>query len=169
MPARITLALCGLMAASTAALAADAGSGVEVKRNGAPNAPFSSSVWAGDLLFLSGTLGETKVPEGAPAGTPATVVGDTAAQTRSVLTRIQKSLEEQGLTLGDVVQMNVFLAGDSKLDGKMDFNGMNTVYREFFGTAAQPNKPARSTVQVAALALGALVEIDVVAARPKKH
>ncbi len=168
MPARITLALCGLMCAAPLALSADTGSGVEVRRTGAPQAPFSSAVWAGDLLFLSGTLGESRVPEGAPAGTPAVFVGDTAVQTRSVLSRIKKSLEDQGLTLGDVVQMNVFLAGDPKLDDKMDFGGMNTAYREFFGTAEQPNKPARSTVQVAALVGGALVEIDVVAARPKK-
>ena len=48
---------------------------------------------------------------------------------------------------------------------KMDFAGMMAAYTQFFGTAAQPNKPSRSTVQVAALvAPGALVEIDVVAA-----
>lgn len=165
---KAALALCGLLSIAPATLlAADAGAGVVVKRNGAPQAPFSSSVWAGDILFLSGTLGEAKVPEGAPAGTPSVVQGDTATQTRSIFTRIQKTLEDQGLTLGDVVQMNVFLVGDPKLEGKMDFGGMNNVYREFFGSAAQPNKPARSTVQVEALAFGALVEIDVVAARPK--
>jgi enamine deaminase RidA (YjgF/YER057c/UK114 family) len=50
----------------------------------------------------------------------------------------------------------------------MDFAGMMASYTQFFGTPAQPNKPARSTVQVAALvAAGALVEIDVVAVRSK--
>jgi len=166
-PVRITLALAALACTAPAAVAADTSRGVEIQRNGAPNAPFSSSVWAGDLLFLSGTLGDTGVPPGAPAGTPAVALGDTATQARAVFTRIQKALAEQGLSLGDVVQMNVFLVGDPRLDGKMDFAGMNGVYREFFGTEAQPAKPARSTVQVQALAFDALIEVDVVAARPK--
>lgn len=167
-PLRPVLALCALVCAAPVVMAADATSGVEVIRNGAPNAPFSSSVWAGDLLFLSGTLGETGVPAGAPAGTPAVALGDTATQARAVFSRIQKTLSDQGLSLGDVVQMNVYLVGDPKLGGKMDFAGMNAAYREFFGSEAQPAKPARSTVQVAALAFDALIEVDVVAARPKK-
>jgi enamine deaminase RidA (YjgF/YER057c/UK114 family) len=54
------------------------------------------------------------------------------------------------------------------MGNKMDFAGMMSAYTQFFGTATQPNKPARSTVQVAALAAaGALVEIEVIAARTK--
>ena len=49
---------------------------------------------------------------------------------------------------------------------RMDFAGMNAGYSQFFGTAEQPNKPVRATVQVTALAIpSALVEIEVVAAR----
>jgi len=64
--------------------------------------------------------------------------------------------------------MHVYLVGDPKKDGKMDFAGMMEAYKQFFGTDQQPNKPARSTVQVAALALpGALVEIEVIAVRKR--
>jgi enamine deaminase RidA (YjgF/YER057c/UK114 family) len=63
--------------------------------------------------------------------------------------------------------MQVFLVGDPKLDGRMDFAGFMQGYSRFFGTAAQPNLPARSTMQVAALANpGFLVEIEVTAVRP---
>ena len=51
---------------------------------------------------------------------------------------------------------------------KLDFQGMNAAYNKYFGTADQPNKPARSTVQVAALVTpGALMEIEVQAVRGK--
>ena len=73
-----------------------------------------------------------------------------------------------GLGMGDVVMMRVYLAADPAMDNKLDFAGLNAAYRTYFGTAEQPNKPARSTFQVAALvAAGALVEIEVQAARSK--
>jgi enamine deaminase RidA (YjgF/YER057c/UK114 family) len=94
--------------------------------------------------------------------------GDTKAQTIAALTTIQKELEEQKLGLGDVVMMHVYLAGDPAKDNKNDFAGFMAGYSQFFGTPAQPNKPARSAMQVAALvAPGALVEIEVIAVR--KH
>jgi len=53
-------------------------------------------------------------------------------------------------------------------DGTLDFAGMNATYNKYFGTADQPNKPARTTVQVAALVTaGALLEVEVQAARNK--
>jgi hypothetical protein len=70
--------------------------------------------------------------------------------------------------MADVVQMDVFLAGDPAKDGKMDFAGMNAAYSKFFGTAEQPNKPVRAAMQVAALATAwGLVEIQVVAVPSK--
>ena len=90
--------------------------------------------------------------------------GDTAAQTRSILTKIQAQLGRHGLGLGDVVMMRVFLVAPPG-QPRMDFAGMMSAYREFFGTAAQPNRPARSTMQVAGLVdPGWLVEIEVTAA-----
>ncbi|MDP1293871.1 Rid family hydrolase, partial [Klebsiella variicola] len=70
------------------------------------------------------------------------------------------------LGLGDVVKMQVFLVGDPAKGGKMDFDGFMAAYREFYGTATQPNLPARSVMQVAGLVVPCwLVEIEVIAAR----
>ena len=82
---------------------------------------------------------------------------------------IQKFLEAQKLTLGDVVMMHVYLGADPAKDGKMDYAGMMAGYSQFFGTKDQPNKPARTTVQVVlpAGARGGLVEIDLIAVRPR--
>jgi enamine deaminase RidA (YjgF/YER057c/UK114 family) len=117
--------------------------------------PISEGVWVGDTLYLSGSI-DSSVAKGTP--------GDTQAQTVNVLQSIQKTLAEQHLTLGDVVLMHAYLAGDPSKGGKMDFAGFMAGYTQFFGTKDQPNKPARSAMQVAALALpGALIEIEVVA------
>jgi 2-iminobutanoate/2-iminopropanoate deaminase len=68
--------------------------------------------------------------------------------------------------MSDVIKLTVFVAGDPKLGGKMDFAGMNDGFKQFFGTADNPGTVARSTVQVAALAGPAfLVEIEATAAK----
>ena len=93
--------------------------------------------------------------------------GDTRAQTASTLASIEAALKRRNLSLRDVVKMTVFLVGDPAKGGRMDFAGLMEAYREKFGTAAQPNLPTRSAVQVAALANpGWLVEIEVTAVRP---
>lgn len=85
-----------------------------------------------------------------------------------MLDGIEENLHSLNLTMGDVVKMQVFLVGDPKLDGKMDFAGFMKGYKQYFGTAEQPNLPARSAFQIAALANpGWLVEIEVTAVRPK--
>ena len=153
-----------------AALAAAAAPAQEVRRLGPADSPISASVEvpAGSrLVYVSGT-----VPDVADANAPAGSVqryGDTATQTRSILTKVQAQLGRHGLGLGDVVMMRVFLAAPPG-QVRMDFAGMMSAYREFFGTAAQPNRPARSTMQVAGLVdPGWLVEIEVTAAaRPAR-
>ena len=91
--------------------------------------------------------------------------GDTAAQTRSVLRKIEAQLGQHDMGLGDIVMMRVFLIAPPG-QARMDFAGMMTAYREFFGTAAQPSKPARSTLQAAGLVdPGWLVEIEATAAK----
>ncbi len=158
-------ALALLMLTGTAA-----SQGLSVTRSGAPNAPFASAIWAGDTLYLAGALPDAVVPPGSPPGTRGTITGDTEAQTASTLARIQRTLREQGLDLGDVVQMRVYLVADPAKGDKMDFAGMNTAYGRFFGTPTQPLKPTRTTVQVAGLAIaGALVEIEVTAVRPARQ
>jgi enamine deaminase RidA (YjgF/YER057c/UK114 family) len=128
--------------------------------------PIATGVWVGDTLYLSGQLASPVTPAADAAKGTAAVYSDTEAQTMSTLTKIEASLKNEGLTMADVVMMHVYLAGDPAKSGKLDFPGMMAAYSRFFGTKEQPNKPARSTVQVAALvAPWALVEIEVIAAK----
>jgi len=125
----------------------------------------ASAVWVGNMLYVSGQLPTPITPADREKGAPA-VYGNTQAQAESVFTKIQTMLKEQGLGMGDVVMMRVYMAADPAMSNKLDFAGMNAAYGKFFGTAEQPNKPARSTFQVAALvAAGALLEVEVQAAR----
>ena len=120
--------------------------------------PISAAVWAGNTLYVSGWLDPDLKTH-----------TDTTSQTVGLIKDIQKFLDSQKLTLGDLVMMHVYLAADPAKDGKMDFDGMMAGYSQFFGIKDQPNKPARTTVQVVLPAgvRGALVEIDLIAARPK--
>jgi enamine deaminase RidA (YjgF/YER057c/UK114 family) len=130
--------------------------------------PIATGVWAGDTLYLSGQLASPITPADAAKG-GAAVYGNTETQTMSTLTKIEATLKTERLTMGDVVMMHVYLAGDPANGSKMDFAGMMASYSHFFGTKEQPNKPGRSTVQVAALAAPwALVEIEVIAVKAAK-
>ena len=138
----------------------------QVKRIQPPTAAIATAVWHGDTLYVSGQVPDPVKP--AANGVPAVYAPDTRTQTENVFRKIEGILKEQGLGMGDVVMMHVYLVGDPKMGGKMDFAGMMSVYTQLFGSATQPNKPARSTVQVASLvAAGALVEIEVIAVRSK--
>lgn len=110
--------------------------------------PYSHGVWAGDLLYLSG-----QVPIDPATGRLAP--GGVAEQTEQVFVNLSAVLTDAGLSLDDVVKVNVFLADMA------DFAEMNEVYAKRF---SEPH-PARSTVAVAGLPLGARVEIEVVAKR----
>lgn len=139
---------------------------VAVKHIQTEKSPIASGVWAGDTFYLSGQLASPVTPADAAKGTAA-VYGDTKTQAASVFGKIQKALQEQGLDMKDVVKMTVFL-GPDPTTGKLDFAGMQSEYVKYFGTATQPNKPARSAFQVAALAAPwALLEIEVIAVRGK--
>lgn len=137
-----------------------------VKRVYGPAAQkFANAVWAGDTLYVAGQMASPVAP--AAAGATASY-GDTQAQTESALKNIETILKREGLTMADVVQMDVFLAADPAKDNKMDFAGMNAAYSKYFGTADQPNKPVRAAMQVAGLATPwGLVEIQVVAVKSK--
>jgi enamine deaminase RidA (YjgF/YER057c/UK114 family) len=138
----------------------------QIARTGSQTSPIASTVTipaGSDLIYVSGAL-----PSPLDPAKP-TDYGDTEAQTRSVIRKLKATLEGQGLTLGDVVMMRVYLTGVPALGGKMDFAGMMKGYNAFFGTPQQPNKPARATVQVAALVIPtAYVEIEVTAARARR-
>ncbi|HEY0161197.1 MAG TPA: RidA family protein [Edaphobacter sp.] len=126
----------------------------------------AKGVWVGDTFYLSGQLPSPVTPADPAKGTPADY-GDTKTQAASVFAKIQAALKEQGLDMKDVVKMTVFLGADPKT-GKLDFAGMQSEFVKYFGTKEQPNKPARSAFQVAALvAPGAALEIEVIAAKSK--
>src|SRR5580704_5107180 len=164
MPIRL---LCPLLLLSSLAGAQD------IVRYKLPNGnpfPISAAVEvpAGKtLVFLSGMVppvADAKAPKDSIAAS-----GATKTQTIGALNTIKAELESMHLTLGDVIKMQVFMAGDPANGGKMDFAGFMQGYTQFFGTPAQPNLPVRSAMQVAALANpGFLVEIEVTAVRPGK-
>lgn len=117
------------------------------------------------LIYLSG-----KVPpiiDSKADRSSVAAYGNTERQTVGTLGAIRDQLKSLGLDMGDVVKMQVFLVGDPQNSGQMDFAGFMKGYTQFFGTEKQPNLPARSAMQVAALANpGFLVEIEVTAVRP---
>lgn len=162
--------ICAVLAAATSLSAPLAAQNV-VKHANTPAGLIlqSATVKSGaTTLYLSGQLAAPldpakKVP---PAQLTIADFGDTRTQTISVLNKIKAILAEHGYAMSDVVKLTVFVAGDPKLGGKMDFAGMNDGFKQFFGTAENPGTVARSTVQVAALAGPAfLVEIEATAAK----
>lgn len=108
--------------------------------------PYSHGVRVGNLLFCSGQI--PLDPE-----TKALVPGGIREQTEQVIANIAAVLDSQDLTLRQVVKSTIFMTDLA------DFQVVNGIYAQAFGD----HKPARSTVGVAALPLGALVEIEVIA------
>lgn len=157
-----TLALATLALALFAPAGGALAQGIERTVSG-PTATISSSASVppgSRIVFISGTTPsplDPAVPEN---------LGDTRQQTLSVLTKIKTQLEALGMDMGDVVKMTVFLVGVPENEGRMDSAAMNEVFRTFFGTAEQPNRPTRSTIQVAALGRPTMyVEIEAIAAK----
>jgi enamine deaminase RidA (YjgF/YER057c/UK114 family) len=120
--------------------------------------PFSQAVWVGDTLYVSGWLDpDVKTHT------------DIKSQTVGILADMQTFLASQKLTLGDVVMMRTYIGGDPTKDFRGDALEARAGFRQFFGTKGQPNKPASTMVHVVlpAAPRGVLVEIDVIAVRPK--
>jgi enamine deaminase RidA (YjgF/YER057c/UK114 family) len=156
------LALAALLLGATAARA-------EIVRYPIPNSnfPIAQAVRvSGDavITYVSGQVPPVVSKEADPSSPQA--YGDVKTQTVGVLNKIKQILEGQGLGMGDVIKMQVFLVHDAR--APMDFKAFMEGYTQFFG-GAQPNLPARSVVGVAALANpGFLIEIEVVAAKNSK-
>ena len=108
--------------------------------------PYSQAIWAGDLLYLSG-----QTPIDPPI--KKLVEGDIKVQTAQAFNNLEAVLIEAGLSMEQVIKCNVYLTSMS------NFAGMNEVYLTRF----QAPYPARTTVAVFELPLGALVEIEMVA------
>jgi 2-iminobutanoate/2-iminopropanoate deaminase len=109
--------------------------------------PYSQAVKHGGLLFCSG-----QIPINPAVGKIEAT--DVEGQARQVLANIASLLGSQGLAMTDVIKATVFL------QSMADFPKVNPIYETAFGA----HKPARSTVAVAGLPLGALIEIEVIAA-----
>ncbi len=108
--------------------------------------PYSQAVRAGDFIFCSGVIGLS--PE-----TGKLVEGEFEVEVRQVLDNLRTLLEDCGSDLDNVVKTTVFLADIEQ------FAGFNGIYAEYFDDAP----PARSTIQVAALPLGARLEVEAIA------
>jgi reactive intermediate/imine deaminase len=109
--------------------------------------PFSDAVRVGNMLYLSGKIGN--IP-----GTAQLAEGGIAGETRQTLENIKHSLEKYGSSLSEVVKCTVFLADIN------EWAAMNEVYKTYFSV----NPPARSALGTSGLALGARVEIECLAA-----
>lgn len=133
-----------------------------VRTSANPTAVISSTATvpaAMNLIYLSGSTASPVDPAKPDE------FGDTRTQTLSILTKMKATLEGMGLTMGDIVKINVFMVAPTP-GGHMDSAAMNEVFKTFFGTPEQPNKPTRSTVQVAALGRPTtLIEIEGIAAK----
>ena len=121
-----------------------------ISTGGAPAAigPYSQAIRSGDMVFCSGQLGLEPVS--------GELVEGVEAQAERALRNLQSVLDAAGLGFDDVVKTTIFLADIG------DFAAVNAVYARFMPDPP----PARSTVQVAALPKGGLVEVDAIARRP---
>lgn len=113
-----------------------------------PIGPYSSAIQSGDHLFISG-----QIPLDAATGK--LVEGDVSVQAKQSLENLKALLEAAGLTFGHVVKTTIFLTTMN------DFAAVNEVYKAY---VSEPY-PARSTIAVAGLPMGAKVEIEMIASR----
>ncbi|WP_419935471.1 RidA family protein [Candidatus Palauibacter sp.] len=108
--------------------------------------PYSQGYWAGELFYSAGQVG-------LDPDTGSMVGADITSQAERVMANLRAVLDEAGLTFADVVKTTIFLSDMG------DFATVNEIYAKCF----DPPYPARSTVAVGALPLGARVEIEVIA------
>jgi 2-iminobutanoate/2-iminopropanoate deaminase len=120
-----------------------------ISTGGAPGAigPYSQAIRSGDMVFCSGQLGLDP--------TTGELADGVEAQADRALRNLQSVLDAAGLSFDDVVKTTIFLADIG------DFATVNAIYAKFMPDPP----PARSTVQVAALPKGGLVEVEAIARR----
>ncbi|MDH3222310.1 MAG: RidA family protein [Gemmatimonadota bacterium] len=144
---RIVFCLCATMAlvAVSEVDAQESRSYVNPRSAGEEGAPFSQAVWVGNTLYLSGALGLEggQVPETAQA------------EARNVLNSIKNTLEAAGLTMDDLVSVQVFASDVA------DYGAFNEVYRTFFTR----EYPARAFIGAGTLLFNARFEVMGIAAR----
>lgn len=151
------VAAVSLLTTATLLTGAGVASAQEIVRNG-ESRNFYNNIFipaGAETLYLSGAGARQKAD-----GT----WGDMERQTIDTFNSFKETLESQGWTMGDIVQVRAFAV--SGADGTLDFDGFNRGYQQFFGTTENPLKPVRSFVEIAGLVVpGWLVEIEIRAAR----
>ncbi len=141
----------------------------EVVRHPIPNStfPIAQAVQVSGnttTYYISGQVPPVVDKDAAPTSPQA--YGDVKTQTVGVLNKTKAILEGLGLTMADVIKMQVFLVHDSR--APMDFKAFMEGYTQFYG-GSQPKLPVRSVFGVSALANpGYLVEIEVIAVKDAK-
>ena len=118
---------------------------IETEKAPAAIGPYSQAIATDELIFVSGQLPIDPATGEFPGN-------DIVSQTKQSLTNMKEILASKGLDMSQIVKTTVFMSDLA------DFVQMNEVYGSFFPTVA----PARSTFQVAALPMGALVEIEAI-------
>ncbi len=122
---------------------------VRTEKAPAPVGPYSQAIEKNNMLFISGQIGIDP--------SSGKLEDDCEAQIRRIFSNITEILKAGGYSLSDIVKVNVYLT-----EG-VDFSVFNRLYMEFF--EGIDVKPARSTVIVKALPLGACVEVDIIAVK----
>lgn len=130
-----------------------------------PNAFYAKSIVIPpgyETIRLPGIVADPLTPGGSE-------LGDTEQQAEGVFSKISAALAQLDASEADVVAMTVYLVAPTP-GGGMDFDGMMRAYGRHYGSLSQPNRPVRSTVQVAGLVRpGMLVEVEVTAARKPRQ
>lgn len=120
-----------------------------INASGAKGLPFSEGMVAGNTLYVAGQEGTDENGK--------LIAGGIAAETKAALENIEKVVKSAGFEMKDIVSVTVFLA-DIK-----EFGDMNTVYRQIMPDP----KPARATIQAAALVNNARIEVSAIAVKQK--
>ena len=143
----MSLDFAAILTASSA-LVGLAAQRIRSERTVKANLPFSDAVWHGDTLYLSGHIG-LDPKTGRPGATP-------EEEARLVLDGLKRTLESAGLTMDDLVSVQIFCSDVSL------FEQFNVVYRTYFKT----DFPARAFLGSGRLLFDALFEVQGIAARP---
>ena len=146
---RVFLSLLTMAVLMSVCLSANAQEHKAVNLSGGKGLPFSDAVVAGNTLYVAGQ-------EGTDA-TGKLAAGGIAAETKAALENIEKVVKAAGFELKDIVSVTVYLADIH------EFAEMNTVYKGFMPDP----KPARATIQAAALVNNARIEVSAIAVREK--
>ena len=146
---RFVLSAMSIFTVALAVVPCDAQEHKDIHMSGTKGLPFSDGIIAGNTLYVAGQEGTDDQGKLAAGGI--------SAETKAALENIQKIVKAAGFEMKDIVSVTVYLADIH------EFGDMNKVYREFMPDP----KPARATIQAAALVNNARIEISAIAVKQK--